>query len=204
MKFLDYLHNKWVYNHRMNCLIQLITESLTLGEKVLDIGCGDGKIAYLISQKMPLANLEGLDLFVRKETHIKVTAFDGIVIPFDDNSFNTSMLIDVLHHTDNPIELLMEATRVSKDFVIIKDHIKDGFLSAHILKLMDYVGNASREVRLPYNYFTQAEWTKLFIEACLEPVLYKKQLKLYPFPINFLFDRNLHFFAKLKIININI
>ena len=198
MDLLELLHQKMVYNHRMDAISQLISSSLTEGDKVLDIGSGDGKIASLVMQQMPSVNIEGIDLFVRKETFIKVTEFDGITIPFSDNFFNSSLLIDVLHHTDCQADLLIEAARVTRDFIIIKDHIKGGLLSETVLKIMDYTGNASHGVRLPYNYLTKDEWEELFEQTGLTSTFYKKKLKLYPFPLNLFFDRNLHFFVKLN------
>jgi hypothetical protein len=95
--------------------------------------------------------------------------------------------------------LLKEAVRVSKDFIIIKDHVKSGFYSEIILKYMDSVGNNSKGVPLPFNYLTRTEWDLLFAELDLHAEFYTNNLHLYPIPFNSLFDRNLHFFTKLKI-----
>jgi hypothetical protein len=45
------IHDKFVYNRRMAVLSDLIGGRLHDATKVLDVGCGDGKIDSLIMQK---------------------------------------------------------------------------------------------------------------------------------------------------------
>ncbi|MCI9008961.1 MAG: class I SAM-dependent methyltransferase [Lachnospiraceae bacterium] len=94
----------------------------------------------------------GIDVFVRPETNVKVTAYDGKTIPYEDGDFDTIIIIDVLHHTDDPNLIVAEMARVSSKYVIVKDHLKSGLISYLKLCIMDYVGNAHYHVRLPYNY----------------------------------------------------
>jgi len=48
---------------------------------MLDVGCGDGLLAHLMTQKRPDLDLRGIDVLVRDRTHIPVDKFDGQVIP---------------------------------------------------------------------------------------------------------------------------
>lgn len=142
--------------------------------------------------------ISGIDVLVRPDTFIEVTEYDGHHIPLEDNAVDTVMAIDVLHHVDDPAELMKEMTRVTSQTVIIKDHIKTGPGSCLKLRLMDYVGNAHHHVRLPYNYLTKKRWEELFNENGLEVQEYLSDLHLYTGLFHLLFDRNLHFIAKLK------
>jgi len=193
---IEKIHNNFVYDRRMELLSTYFSDCLEKGSRILDIGCGDGMIDSLIMQKAKV-EIEGLDVLVRDKTYIPVTQFDGKKIPFEDNSFDTVIVIDVLHHTDNPKQLMSEMKRVAKNNILIKDHTLNGFLAKGTLKLMDYVGNSHYGVRLPYNYLTKNEWTAIFKELNLTVHIWEDELGLYPMPWTLLFDRKLHFFADL-------
>jgi len=194
--FTKTLHDKFVYNRRMDLLSDIISKYLNDREKILDIGCGDGKIDCYIMQKKNV-DIIGVDVLVRNTTYIPVQEYDGVHLPFADNSFDVILFVDVLHHIDNPLFILQEAKRVAKT-IIIKDHLHEGLLAYSTLKFMDYVGNAHYGVRLPYNYLNKTEWDSLFHEVGLKIECTDSKLNLYPFPFNLLFDRKLHFCAKLQ------
>jgi len=198
MSLLGQLHDRFVFERRINILASHIAELLPKGSDVLDVGCGDGQIDRLIMQKKPGVSISGTDVLVRKKTHIPVTPFDGNRLPFDDKSFDAVIFVDVLHHTDDPRILLSEARRVSRDAIIIKDHLKKGLLDHLTLKLMDYVGNAYHGVVLPYNYWTEGQWQDAFESLGLTVEAWRDSIGLYPWPAAFIFERSLHFIAKIK------
>jgi len=87
-----------------------------------------------------------------------VETFDGKSIPYGKDSFDVVMLIDVIHHADQPITLLRDAARVARQAILIKDHLVEGTFAYLTLQLMDWIGNARHGVSLPYNYWTLAKW----------------------------------------------
>ena len=190
-KITKCFHDKVVYSRRMNRLTELLIPLLGESHNVLDVGCGDGKIDSLITSQQKV-EIMGIDVLVRPQTYIEVREYDGKHIPFEDKSFDTVMAIDVLHHTDNPTEVLKEMARVSGKFVILKDHVRTGLISYIKLRAMDYVGNAHYKVRLPYNYQTEKQWKDMFDECQLDVVACHKKLNLYTGLWHLLFDRNLH------------
>lgn len=129
---------------------------------VLDVGCGDGRIDSYLMQKNKKLHIRGIDILVRPKTYIEVTEYDGYHIPMADNEVDVVIIIDVLHHVDEPELLMKELVRVSSSTIIIKDHIRSNLLSYIKLRLMDYVGNAHYHVRLPYNYMTKKQWKQMF------------------------------------------
>lgn len=197
MGIIAKLHASSVFPRRVKRLTDLIGGLLPPKAHVLDIGSGDGSIASSIMEHRPDVKIEGIDVLVRRETKIPTRAYDGRVIPFPEHSFDVAMFVDVLHHTDCPQELLREAARVSRQNVVIKDHLLHGPWSGAILRLMDYVGNAHHGVRLPYNYLRSSVWDELFRNARLSPTQTIRDLQLYPWPASAILDSDLHFISVL-------
>lgn len=191
-------HDKVVYSRRMTRLKEILSPMLEESTDVLDLGCGDGKIDSYILEERKDITIKGIDVLVRPDIYIDVMEYDGKTIPYKDNSFDTVMTIDVLHHTDNPMEIVKEMTRVSSKYIVIKDHIKTGFISYLKLRAMDYVGNAHYHVRLPYNYLTQKQWDDIFEANGLAVKEINYNLNLYRGLLHLLFDCKLHFTVKLQ------
>ena len=102
MKFINRIHGDYVANRRARVLSDHLTKLIPDKFFMLDVGCGDGLIARLISERRTDVHLRGLDVQVRERTHIPVEPFDGEIIPYDDASFDGVMFVDVLHHTRDP------------------------------------------------------------------------------------------------------
>lgn len=191
-------HEKAVFNRRVAILALTLADFLPKNASVLDIGCGSGTLAKAIMQLRPDISIEGIDVLVRPNTDIEVTEFDGKSIPKPDRHYDCALIVDVLHHTDDPTALMAEARRVVKDGFVIKDHFRDGFLANLTLRFMDWVGNAAHGVRLPYRYLSRAEWQRSWSKLGLKPERLVDHLSLYPAPFTWLFDRKLHFIARLS------
>jgi SAM-dependent methyltransferase len=199
MNLIERIHGECTYNRRVNVLCSHLSELIPANARVLDVGCGDGLLASLIMQKRPDIEIEGVDILVRPRTHIPVQSFDGKVFPWADASFDVVMFNDVLHHTDDPLVLLREARRVSRQAIVLKDHTRDGWLAGPTLRFMDWVGNARHGVVLPYNFWPQRQWLAAFDQLNVRAAVWKQELGLYPMPANLFFDRSLHFVARLDL-----
>jgi ubiquinone/menaquinone biosynthesis C-methylase UbiE len=192
------LHTKLVFGRRVRKLAAALGAMIGDGLRVLDVGCGDGQISAQIERSHENVSVIGIDVLLRPERHISVTQFDGSIIPFQDASFDVVMFVDVLHHAEDPVGLLTEAARVSKKYILLKDHVRTGFLGAYTLRLMDWFGNAHHGVVLPYNYLSETEWNQAYETVGLRPVRVTRRLDLYPKPADLLFERKLHFVALLE------
>ena len=107
--------------------------------------------------------------------------------------------VDVLHHTSDARILLREAARVSRRYIVIKDHLREGPFAKVTLQAMDWIGNYGHDVVLPYNYLSKQEWYEHFRDTNLSPERWTESLGLYPFPFSLVFGRRLHFIARLTI-----
>ena len=199
MNWLGFLHGRFVHEGRVSRLSSLLAEFLPPNASVLDVGCGDGGIASLIRSRRSDVTIEGIDVHVRDSALTPVSSFDGKTIPFDENSFDVVMFVDVLHHTDDPIVLLREAARVARKIVLLKDHNDEGVLSNQTLRLMDWIGNSPYGVALPYNYWKRRSWEAAFENIGLSCVVQIEDLRLYPLLIDRICGRELHFITALSV-----
>jgi SAM-dependent methyltransferase len=193
------LHQALVFGRRTRVLAERLSALLPPGASVLDVGCGDGTIASLILLHRPDISIRGIDVLIRPETKIPVDPFDGEHLPYGDKTFDVVSFIDVLHHTNDPTVLLKEAKRVARTTVALKDHTMDGILAYQTLRFMDWVGNASHGIALPYNYWPESRWRLTFDAIGLRIAQWQPQLGLYPFPASLIFERGLHFVAALGV-----
>jgi SAM-dependent methyltransferase len=194
---LDVIHGGYVFNRRVGVLSRALADLLPLGASILDIGCGDGTIGARIREQRTDVTLQGIDVYVRPQTAYPVQSFDGEHIPFGDKSVDVCLFVDVLHHTKDPTTLLAEAGRVARKAVVIKDHLREGFLAEETLSLMDWVGNDRHGVVLPYNYWNRLQWDAGFARAGLRLDTWEQDIGLYPPPASLVFDRRLHFIARV-------
>jgi SAM-dependent methyltransferase len=199
MNLIGRAHGQYVHGRRVTVLRDYLAEMIPQRARLLDVGCGDGLLTRLIGERRQDLEVSGIDVLVRPETRISISAFDGTHIPFDNKSFDVVMFVDVLHHTDDPLKLLSEAKRVARQAIVIKDHRLNGLLAGPTLRFMDWVGNAPHGVNLPYNYWPHDKWLNAFERLQLRVGAWRQDLELYPAVANWFFGRSLHFVARLDL-----
>ncbi len=92
------------------------------GDKVLDIGCGNGHFGHAVEDHYK-AKVSGVDVVDYAQAEIPTALYDGKTIPHADNTFDVVILAFMLHHVKHQKELLAEAIRVSKGHVIIFEDV---------------------------------------------------------------------------------
>jgi SAM-dependent methyltransferase len=195
---LDAVHGGMVHTRRVARLGTLIAARLPRNSSVLDVGTGDGQLAARIHVLRPDVTISGVDVLERPRTAVSVQLFDGTHLPFENASFDAVTCVDVLHHAVDASRLLRECARVARHVVVVKDHLREGFLATATLRFMDWVGNARHGVRLPYNYFSRSEWQRLIAAAGADVTGWEESLDLYPRPFSWLFGRQLHVLMTLE------
>lgn len=82
--------------------------------KILDVGCGPKRIKKHISGNVVYKGVDAKD----GEDIIGVDLEKGL-LPLKDNEYDSVFCLDVLEHLDNPVPLVKEILRVSKNEIII-------------------------------------------------------------------------------------
>jgi ubiquinone/menaquinone biosynthesis C-methylase UbiE len=187
------LHFRYIHQARVARLSRAFARSIpTTARTVLDVGTGDGLLAWEIRQLRPELRFTGVDVHPRPENFIPVELFDGRRLPADDKSVDVVIFSDVLHHADNQEELLAEAARVARQAVVIKDHVADSVAGSMVLRAMDFAGNRHAGVSLPYNYLSTSEWRRAFEQTGLWVRRWDDQPDVYPAPLRWVIGRRLH------------
>ncbi|MBZ5701060.1 MAG: methionine biosynthesis protein MetW [Acidobacteriia bacterium] len=192
------VHSRLIFDRRKIVLARQLAALLPPGSRLLDVGCGDGSLGALLRGLVPGLHVEGVEVHARPGCAVPFQLFDGQHLPFPDNSFDVCLFVDVLHHSQTPLVILQDACRVSRKFVLIKDHFSESRFDYWTLRLMDWVGNAPHGVSLPYNYFSRAQWDDAFRRSSLVPRSTQTHLPLYLPPLSWLFGSGLHFISLLE------
>ncbi|MBU0979846.1 MAG: methyltransferase domain-containing protein [Nanoarchaeota archaeon] len=150
------------------------------GQKVLDYGCGDGKVGELISR----SGLEVTLSDIYKHGHIDETGLkfeplvEGDPAPIE-GGYDTTLLLTVKHHAEDPMQVLRDAKRLTKkggrmivieSVIGIDDKTEFGQLSHedqwkvnvffdHFYnRVIHYNADPSMKVKVPWNLNTQDGW----------------------------------------------
>lgn len=145
---------------------KLIGNFLNQSHTILDIGTGSGGLAnYLMQNNFRVTTVDVVDKTVH--SHITPIIYDGLHLPFEDKSFDTSMLITVLHHCPNPEQVFSEGVRVSKKKIIVLEDVYSNWLMKQLTWFMDSLVNIEFKGH-PHSNKSEAQWEALFQKHNLE------------------------------------
>ncbi|MHB8646648.1 MAG: class I SAM-dependent methyltransferase [Thermomicrobiales bacterium] len=129
-------HGAYLYteNARLSC--RLATQRTTdiilgadrfTGRSILDIGCGDGYYTLQFWDRGHPQAIVGIDpaehaIAVananKGDRPIRFEIGDAHALPYANDSFDVSLIQSVLHHDDDPKEIIREAFRVAPEILI--------------------------------------------------------------------------------------
>ena len=94
------------------------------GEKVLDLGCGDGTLLRFLSDRLSVVGRgvelseEGVLACVHKGLTVRQGDLDEGLSDYPDGSFDTVILSNTLPYLDNPANILNEMLRVGRRAIV--------------------------------------------------------------------------------------
>ena len=172
----------WILSERKRTRIMgsLVTGWLEPSASVLDLGTGDGRVArYIADRGWPVTPVD-----VRNSSRAKginPIIYDGMLLPFADDSFDYCLLSTVLHHTPNPELIIREAARVARRLIIIEDIYSTPFGR---WVAMASCTLANRQFIHPHTNKTDAGWKTTFQRlglVLLETSYFREVRFIYPF-----------------------
>jgi SAM-dependent methyltransferase len=191
-------HHQQVRVPRVERVARSIAALIGRAGSLLDVGCGDGRVARDLAARVGAERVAGVDIKVCTSAPIEVTVYDGAQLPFTDGAFEAVVLSDVLHHCRDPRAVLREALRVASRVVVIKDHFRFGPVSEKILLWMDLIGNASFAVEVRGTYFSPREWVEMVASAGGRFTELDWPLRIHDFPFRLITQDSLQFAARVE------
>ena len=155
---------------RAEKIVQLFEKQIPQGSRILDLGGGWGFYAEPLKKR----GHESLVLDVVNPGYQKapVMLYDGVRIPFPDQSFDVTILMTMLHHVPDPQALFKEVQRVTRHKVVVVEDLyhhaagrfwtlcRDRFLNVEFLEH-------------PHQFRKDGEWRGFFKEAGFEASSFK-------------------------------
>jgi len=113
-------HGKSDYKYRYG----IFTSWVERGSKILDLGCGDGYLAEVISNKKN-CDVTCFDISEVALKRAELRGFKTICasvedkLPFEDSAFDCVIATEVLEHVASTEDVLLEMARVSKKDLLV-------------------------------------------------------------------------------------
>jgi ubiquinone/menaquinone biosynthesis C-methylase UbiE len=144
------------------------------GTKVLDVGCGTGHVLDVLNEEMGCVGF-GADVVLPTVEIARFTRFDGSHLPFRDDAFDVAFLVFVLHHADDPGELLREASRVASQAVVVVEDTPQNAIEERWGRL--HIRSFATRHNIPWHGRVRGteEWRRVFQFSGM-PVLYEEKL----------------------------
>ena len=144
-----------VYHHRYQ-------SHLSQAKSLLDIGVGTGLALRYVIQHNSQLHCAGVDVRDLRLPDIKVPLqlYNGHTLPFANNQFDVSLLFYVLHHCQDPAQVLGEAVRVTRQKLIIIEEFDLPNADELSLDITERYGHSAIGLPpdLPYQLFNKPDF----------------------------------------------
>lgn len=180
--FINYFGRRWWAPAEFGRIEAFVNR----GDRVLDIGSGGGWTGELLKEKKGTEVIL-LDVQDFNQTKLPLLLYDGKRIPLGDDSFDTALLLFVLHHCEYPVQVLREAMRVSRRVIILEDTFRNR-IEKIVTCANDTVTNLpsffiSKEgMNLPFHFKKTSEWKNVFEELGMK-LIYIQQKQFFHMPL---------------------
>ena len=160
---------------RATIKFELYKDHLLQNSHIIDIGTGSGQFSAVLQDKD--YHVTAVDIINKTNTNkIAPVLYDGQNLPFQDKSFDISMLITVLHHCPDPEQVFSEAVRVSCKRLFILEDVYNNMIMKRLTWFMDSLMNLEFAGH-PHSNKSEAGWENLFKQHNLK-IVHKKKVKI--------------------------
>lgn len=114
-----------------------------VGKRLLDLGAGEGFVGEA-AQRAGARAVVPADVIDLNRTGLDLVLYDGRKLPFEDDAFDVTMLVFVLHHAELPESVVSEALRVSSMGVAV---VESTFATEWNRRLLDFLDRLANRLR---------------------------------------------------------
>ena len=154
-----------------------------LGPCVVDGGCGDGQVGHALKERGFQVSLVDVMNYLAPPVDLPVTLYAGYgPLPTDIPTADTTLLLTVLHHADDPLEVFNRFAERTRGRIVIIESVcgidKDTRMPSPLTQLtavgqrkyatfIDWFYNRILHdgVPVPYNFGSPAEWRTAFRDS---------------------------------------
>lgn len=170
---------KTLSGKRSKVLANAVFPLLPSEGNLLDFGCGNMYTAQHLVEMNPKLIIMGMDVIedqnldrrLLDHPSLKFRQISTREIPFDDHSFDCSMVISTLHHTPEPEYYISELKRVTKPggTLVVVEEMYLNQLDKIWTSGQDWILNKMKEgVPVPLNFRSHRHYIKVFKEKGLQ------------------------------------
>jgi hypothetical protein len=146
------------YRARTFGIVRSLISELGTIDQAIDVGAGDGWAAKTLMEEGLILQCRPVDILRRQEVVLEPLLYDGTTLPFEDRSMTLAYAIDAAHHAADPVRFVRELARVSRRWVVLKDHTYRSVIGAWMLRLLDEIGNRRFAIGSPGHYQAGDSW----------------------------------------------
>jgi ubiquinone/menaquinone biosynthesis C-methylase UbiE len=142
------------------------------GRRLLDLGAGEGFVGVALRAREPVW-VCSVDVGPFRCAPGPYVAYDGRRLPFADRTFDTTLILLVLHHCADPAAVLDEAVRVTRQHLIVVESVYRNRRDRRWLDLLDRRLNRYRHggaMPAAFAFRRPNEWQALFESRRLRTV----------------------------------
>ncbi len=162
---------------------QIIAEQVrpfVVGSSLADIGCGDGLVAWCLKANVESIVLTDVHSYLDERIQFPFYGYsEGLPLPLTER-VDTSLLLTVLHHSEDPIKLLKETKGITRHRAIVIESVfgvaNDTATPKSVLRTLDLERQLKYQtfldwlynrvfhdgVPVPFNFNTPAAWLQVF------------------------------------------
>ena len=156
----------WCWRLDAKRKLRRLQKHLKFLDQHIEIGSGTGSVLSVMrKQNYYVDGLDFADNSFRDD--LKPIVYNGKMMPFAKDVYDTALLLTVLHYTDDPEAILREAGRIAKRIVVIEnvyDRRAMEWLTKAFCSLMNF-----EFIDHPHNNRTHAKWIETFDRMGLKP-----------------------------------
>ena len=182
---------------RAEVLSKRLAEVVPRDAHVLDVGSGDGRIAWLLGQQRPDLRIEGVDVPGSPRHGNSRNRLRRPAVSFRRSQLRCRSVRRRIAPRRGPVRSAArgDSRRPASGRY---QGPRAGLARSH-LGLLDWFGNFGYGVALPYNYWRWDQWQRAFCNLGVEVEQVLHKVQYWGWPGNWLIDGSLNFIVRLGV-----